>query len=56
MPYLIGIDEAGYGLNLGPLVVAATRWCVESDGEDLYAALTGQIRFIRAPQRDWRPI
>ena len=26
MAYLIGTDEAGYGPNLGPLVVAATVW------------------------------
>ena len=29
MPYLIGIDEAGYGPNLGPLVIAATVWRID---------------------------
>ena len=28
---MIGVDEAGYGPNLGPLVVAATAWQVEPD-------------------------
>jgi len=32
MRILIGVDEAGYGPNLGPLVVAATAWCVEGKG------------------------
>ena len=28
MTYLIGTDEAGYGPNLGPLVISATVWQV----------------------------
>lgn len=33
MPVVIGVDEAGYGPNLGPLVVAATVWEV-AEGVD----------------------
>lgn len=42
MAYLIGTDEAGYGPNLGPLVVAATVWHVPDNvaaDADLYALL-----------------
>jgi hypothetical protein len=41
MAYLIGTDEAGYGPNLGPLVISATVWEV-SDGitaDDLFERL-----------------
>lgn len=41
MTILIGTDEAGYGPNLGPLLISATAWRVP-DGEqglDLYRAL-----------------
>ncbi len=41
MPFLIGTDEAGYGPNLGPLVVAATVWQTppRTAPEDLYRLL-----------------
>src|SRR5690348_14319014 len=40
MPYLIGTDEAGYGPNLGPLVVAASVWYVpDRPATDLYTRL-----------------
>ena len=31
MAWLIGVDEAGYGPNLGPLTIAATAWRVDSN-------------------------
>ena len=41
MIYLLGTDEAGYGPNLGPLVVAATLWEVQGEAgdADLYERL-----------------
>lgn len=41
MGYLIGTDEAGYGPNLGPLVISATVWRVDADPRrvDLYRKL-----------------
>lgn len=30
MQHIIATDEAGYGPNLGPLVIGATRWCSKS--------------------------
>ena len=42
---LIGTDEAGYGPNLGPLVVAATAWQVpdSASAPDLYSLLPGLL-------------
>lgn len=47
MTLLIGIDEAGYGPNLGPLCIGATAWHVEERGAgveergiDLYQLLS----------------
>jgi len=45
MAYLIGTDEAGYGPNLGPLVISATLWEAPDDvgGEDLFDRLSHVI-------------
>lgn len=34
MGYIIGMDEAGYGPNLGPLVITASLWKVPGDPRD----------------------
>ncbi|HMO94408.1 MAG TPA: hypothetical protein PKD64_19660 [Pirellulaceae bacterium] len=39
MHTIIGTDEAGYGPNYGPLVIAATRWEVPDDHADLRTQL-----------------
>jgi len=41
----LGLDEAGYGPNLGPLVVSVTRWSVPSPAAacDLYALLADAV-------------
>ncbi|GAA4433649.1 hypothetical protein GCM10023155_29830 [Bremerella cremea] len=33
--YLIGVDEAGYGPNIGPLVIAGTLWRIDDTHDDL---------------------
>lgn len=45
MPYLIGTDEAGYGPNLGPLVISATVWHApdQAANGDLYSLLDGVV-------------
>ena len=49
MPYLIGTDEAGFGPNLGPLIVSATVWELPPgvSGDDLYRVLGDLI--VRTP-------
>ncbi len=45
MAYLIGTDEAGYGPNLGPLVISATVWEVPEQlaDQDLYDVLAESV-------------
>lgn len=52
MGRIIGIDEAGYGPNLGPLVVSATVWEVPGAPHepDLWRALAGVL--APSPQSD----
>ena len=53
MAYLIGTDEAGYGPNLGPLVISATAWRVpdQSWNVDLYESLSDVITGARGRLR-----
>ncbi|MCY2968853.1 MAG: hypothetical protein NT069_35365 [Planctomycetota bacterium] len=51
MPLLIGIDEAGYGPNLGPLLLAATVWEVpgKPTDTDLFQEFSDVVRNADAP-------
>ena len=44
MGILIGMDEAGYGPNFGPLVVAATAWHVSDEGAGDWGLRAGKSR------------
>jgi hypothetical protein len=48
MTLLIGTDEAGYGPNLGPLVVASTAWRVDAPAGEAEAVLTGAVLEVDA--------
>ena len=51
MPFLIGTDEAGYGPNLGPLVITGTLWKVPSIEADLFELLACAIASSATPER-----
>ncbi|MEX0818767.1 MAG: hypothetical protein WD070_04210 [Pirellulaceae bacterium] len=53
MPLLIGTDEAGYGPNLGPLLISATAWRVPDDDIscDLYDRLDRVVRRDASSER-----
>lgn len=55
MSFLIGTDEAGYGPNLGPLVISATVWSVPDEvaSGDLYDWLDEVV--CRQPSRKREP-
>ena len=54
MQYLIGTDEAGYGPNLGPLVISASLWQVprEVRGDGLYDRLEDVVAATVAKARE----
>jgi|688.fasta_scaffold170308_2 ribonuclease HII len=55
MTLVIGTDEAGYGPNLGPLVVAATAWQVDAppdEAEPLLAAAVSRAEAASGLGRD----
>src|SRR4051812_21351514 len=55
MGILIGMDEAGYGPNFGPLVVAATAWHVREDSDfevqdgEIASATGHRVRSTQSP-------
>ena len=40
---LLGTDEAGYGPNLGPLVVAGTAWRIDAPPDEAEGAIAGEF-------------
>ena len=53
MTVLIGTDEAGYGPNLGPLVITATAWRIpdEQSSADLFDLLSAAVGRDAGPGR-----
>jgi ribonuclease HII len=54
MPDLIGVDEAGYGPNLGPLTITGTFWKNNGSQDCLYNALADVIKRLPDRTRDSR--
>jgi hypothetical protein len=48
---LAGIDEAGYGPLLGPLVVGCSAWRIEEPGEDEFPCLWTRLRRVLSKRK-----
>lgn len=53
MAFQLGTDEAGYGPNLGPLVIAGSRWQVPSPETDLFEILAEAVSRGPDGERLW---
>ena len=54
MTLVVGADEAGYGPNLGPLVVAATAWEAATDADGVEAAFAAAMSPEALAAWGWR--
>jgi hypothetical protein len=52
MTVVIGTDEAGYGPNLGPLVIAATAWRIDAAEAEAATAIAAAARDAGGPWVD----
>lgn len=52
MPWVVGIDEAGYGPNLGPLVQACVMLYLPDDDQTGWQALKSIVRRMDEPKDD----
>jgi hypothetical protein len=56
MTLVVGTDEAGYGPNLGPLVIAATLWDVAGPAAEAEAILAAASAALDDPGRDSKQV
>ena len=52
MPWVVGIDEAGYGPNLGPLVQAVVGFYLTADDPNGWETLHRSVRRVGEPRDD----
>lgn len=56
MPWIVGIDEAGYGPNLGPFVMTAVACRVPTEAANLWQLLSAAVRRADDPSDGRLPV